>query len=126
MSEKKDRVTESKEARTEWLRRELPDLGVRLHFAPKESEPGHVYWIDYQVIDTDEEEAAEQFPLGDHDIVLVSGSIKFDGCSHNDFGRGGYVHGCSRQEMARLGAIFEALFDWAGEVMPQSREEYLT
>ena len=45
--------------------------------------------------------------------ILVQGTIKFDGCSHNDFGDGGYIHGCQREHMTRLGTMFDRLFDWA-------------
>ena len=55
-------------------------------------------------------------------ILYLEGSISFDGCSHNNFGEGGYIHGCSRQEMARLGPLFNKLFDIALELMPSNGE----
>ena len=51
--------------------------------------------------------------------MLVKGSIKWDGCSHNTFGEeDGYLHACSRQEMVRFGKLFDVLFDIAQELMP--------
>lgn len=54
--------------------------------------------------------------------IYLEGSIKFDGCSHNNFVDGGYVHSCSRSEMTRLGRLFETLYDMALELMPDNRE----
>jgi len=51
--------------------------------------------------------------------ILVKGSIKWDGCSHNTFGdRNGYIHACSRSEMVRFGELFNKLFEIAQELMP--------
>jgi len=59
-----------------------------------------------------------------HDIdkaeVLITGSIRFDGCSHNYFQD--YIHGCGRDELVRLGALYTLLFDWAIEFMPENEE----
>lgn len=44
---------------------------------------------------------------------LVRGTIQTDGCSHNTFADGGYVHACSVHEMTRLGVLFERLYNWA-------------
>jgi hypothetical protein len=53
--------------------------------------------------------------------VLVKGTIKWDGCSHNTFGEGnGYLHACSRAEMVRFGELFNKLFDMAQELMSDS------
>lgn len=49
--------------------------------------------------------------------VFASGSIKFDGCSHNDFGGGGYYHGCQREHLTRIGPLFDRLFDWTVELI---------
>jgi hypothetical protein len=49
---------------------------------------------------------------------MMHGQIKWDGCSHNYFGdKDGYIHGCSRYDMARLGEIFSRLWLKAHEVM---------
>jgi hypothetical protein len=51
--------------------------------------------------------------------ILVKGTIKWDGCSHNNFGdENGYIHACSRSEIVRLGEMFNRLFDIAQELMP--------
>lgn len=49
--------------------------------------------------------------------IIVKGSIKWDGCSHNDFGEKGYIHGCSRRDLTRLSTLFERLFDIATELL---------
>lgn len=50
--------------------------------------------------------------------VYIRGSIKFDGCSHTNFGdSSGYIHGCQREHLTRLGPLFERLFDWAIELI---------
>ena len=50
---------------------------------------------------------------------LITGSIKFDGCCHSDLG---HIHGCSREEMTRLGKVYDILYDLAMERMPGSKE----
>jgi hypothetical protein len=55
--------------------------------------------------------------------VLIKGFIKWDGCSNNDFSS---IHGCSRQEMVRLGELYTRLFDIAMKLMPNQAEEFLT
>lgn len=49
--------------------------------------------------------------------TYLLGSIKWDGCSHNTF-TDNYIHACSRQEMTRLGRLFERLYDIAMELIP--------
>lgn len=46
-------------------------------------------------------------------IPLMTGYIRFDGCSHNTFGEDGYIHGCSQLDIVRLGEIFRRLWDIA-------------
>jgi hypothetical protein len=52
--------------------------------------------------------------------VLLRGEIKWDGCSHNYFID--YIHACDRQELTRLGVMFDRLFEWALEMMPGNEE----
>lgn len=52
--------------------------------------------------------------------ILVKGSIKWDGCSHNNFGENGYLHACCKSEMVRFGELFSRLFDMAQELMPDN------
>jgi hypothetical protein len=50
--------------------------------------------------------------------VWLCGTIKFDGCSHNNFGdTRGYIHGCQREHLTRLGPLFDRLFDWTIELI---------
>lgn len=57
---------------------------------------------------------------------LIEGAIKWDGCSHNNFApdesNRGYIHGCSRQDLMRLGELYRRLFDIAMERMPNNGE----
>jgi hypothetical protein len=56
--------------------------------------------------------------------MYLSGSIKWDGCSHNTFGaENGYIHGCTREEMKNLSKLFDILFDMAIELI--GHEEHL-
>lgn len=58
--------------------------------------------------------------------VYIHGTIKFDGCSHNYFGdpdRRGYIHGCQREQLTRLGTLFDRLYDWTIELI--GHEEFL-
>lgn len=58
----------------------------------------------------------------DKAIPLMTGYIRFDGCSHNTFGEGGYIHGCSLLDIARLGEIFRRLWDIALDSVENMRE----
>lgn len=62
-------------------------------------------------------------------VLLIEGTIKWDGCSHNNFtpndSNRGYIHGCSRQDLVRLGELYRRLFDIAMERMP-GNGEYLS
>lgn len=52
--------------------------------------------------------------------VYLHGTIKFDGCSHNYFGdpdRRGYIHCCQREQLTRLGPLYDRLFDWTIELI---------
>lgn len=44
---------------------------------------------------------------------FIKGTIRSDGCSHNNFAEGGYLHACRAQELVRLGPLFERLYEWA-------------
>lgn len=54
---------------------------------------------------------------------MLHGNIKWDGCSHNYFGdKGGYYHGCSRNDVVRIGKILEFVWERALEVVPELKE----
>jgi len=56
--------------------------------------------------------------------VYIRGWIKFDGCSHTNFGdSNGYIHGCQREHLTRRGPLFDRLYDWAIELI--GYEEFL-
>ena len=57
--------------------------------------------------------------------IYIKGTIKWDGCSHNDFGDGGYIHGCERKHLTRLGILYDRLFDWAIELLGPYTNEFL-
>lgn len=46
----------------------------------------------------------------DNALPLMTGTIRFDGCSHNHFGEGGYIHGCSLKDIAMLSDVFKRLW----------------
>jgi len=96
---------------------------------------GSSTWMDYEVrilvLHDDGEGEPLKFQNANNDITLdpekaeiyLYGDIRWDGCSHNNFTN--YIHGCSRQEMTRLGRLFETIFDIAMEIMP-GNGEYLS
>lgn len=58
--------------------------------------------------------------------VMIRGWVKFDGCSHNNFGdpdNRGYYHGCQREHLTRLGPLYDRLYDWVIELI--GHEEFL-
>lgn len=92
--------------------------------------------VDYEVrvVEEDDDSGAMVFQSEsdcqkstDPDVCspVLSGYIKWDGCSNSDFGiPGASYHACSRQGMVRLGVLLDRLFDLALAMMPE-REEYL-
>ena len=52
--------------------------------------------------------------------LFASGFIRFDGCANvNWHGDRGMMHGCGREDMTRLGPLFDRLYDLAIEAMPE-------
>ena len=49
----------------------------------------------------------------DNALALMTGTIRFDGCSHNTFGENGYIHGCELRHITKLADIFRRLWDIA-------------
>jgi hypothetical protein len=48
---------------------------------------------------------------------LVSGSVKWDGCSHYNFGEGGYLHMHSRGDLETLSNALAVIYERCGELM---------
>lgn len=104
-----------------------------LHLVVKKSSD---HYVDYEVraltlfddgkgpafkfIDKNTLDPTTDFDRGD---VLVKGTIKWDGCSHNNFGDKGYLHGCSRHDLTRFSTLFNRLFDIAIDLI--GNESYL-
>lgn len=63
-------------------------------------------------------------PSQDIDVNLAQrylhGWVKWDGCSdfHFDEQERHYLHGCSRQDILRIGEIMATCWDWASELLP--------
>lgn len=112
-----------------WVERRYPDL--QLHVQMRVCNPAVV---DYEVRELSFYDDGDPDPLkfvcttatGGSGItthitasdVWIRGSIKFDGCSHNNFGDStGYYHGCQREHLTRLGPMYDRLFDWAIELI---------
>ena len=55
------------------------------------------------------------------DEVFAHGFVKWDGCSNWQIDAQDHVmlHGCSRDDLFRIGAILAACWDWAAELMPE-------
>lgn len=43
----------------------------------------------------------------------ISGTIKWDGCAHVDFGRGGYIHFCGPSEPRKMGEALHKVWELA-------------
>lgn len=118
-----------------WKEKPVPELEVHIRYrggGADPSDPRHSF-MEYEVRETcfyhDRMTFADGKDLEETEMMM-SGTIKWDGCSHNYFGHEadkteptGYIHGCSRQDMVRLGAIFDRLFDLATEIMPANEVE---
>lgn len=61
-------------------------------------------------------------PIDDPDKaeIMISGSVKWDGCSDINYGRNGYIHSCSRNQVTRLSKILDYVFESAAKIMVDS------
>lgn len=52
--------------------------------------------------------------------IFLSGSIKWDGCSNWKFDEQDHVliHGCSKEDLTRIGTIMGECWDWASKILP--------
>jgi hypothetical protein len=53
--------------------------------------------------------------------VYLHGSVKWDGCSNwwfDEQERGCVLHGCSKDDLLRIGNIMAACWDWTSEICP--------
>lgn len=46
-----------------------------------------------------------------------SGAVKWDGCSHMNFGHDGYLHLCGSERIQKLGATLKTIYERCGELM---------
>jgi hypothetical protein len=53
--------------------------------------------------------------------VFLHGEVKWDGCSnwHFDEQERVMLHGCSRDDLTKIGAIMAACWDWTAELCPK-------
>lgn len=104
---------------------------LRLHVRVKKLSPAAVAYevrdvhVDEGVLDFEHKDnACGSTSEVENAAILMSGTIKFDGCSDNRFGNGGYIHGCFREHLTRLGPLYDHLYDWAIELI--GNEEFLS
>lgn len=119
---------------SEWKVEHLEDLGVVVRTAcdwrNDEGKPLGLAFEVFEVLvyaDPPEFRSAEEFNEYTADLdkaeKLFYGNIKWDGCSHNYFGdKGGYYHGCSRNDVVRMGKVLEFVWERALEVVPELKE----
>lgn len=52
--------------------------------------------------------------------VFLHGSVKWDGCSnwHFDAQDACMLHGCSREDLTRMGEVMGRCWDWAAQLLP--------
>jgi hypothetical protein len=52
--------------------------------------------------------------------ILLSGSVKWDGCSNMNFDEQDRVmlHFCSKTDAANIGVLMTRLYEWAAEIIP--------
>lgn len=112
-----------------WREKAIEELEVHIRYRPTNAPDDVTVMMEYEVRDACFYADEVSFPEGkdmEDTSPILNGQIKWDGCSHNYFGEEemkGYIHGCSRKDMVRLGAIFDALFDLAATLMPENRED---
>lgn len=59
--------------------------------------------------------------------ILIHGSIKWDGCSHNYFvgeEEGGYFHACGRGSLVALGGVFAHIYDEAQRIFAAAGQHH--
>ena len=53
---------------------------------------------------------------------FMAGTIKWDGCSHNNFGEDGYIHGCGLSDITKISDVFQRLWDVAMTRLPNMKD----
>lgn len=119
---------------SEWKVEYLEDLGVVVRTRSDwNSDAGRPLGLTYEVfevvayVDPPEFRSAEDPKEDTADLdkaeKFFNGHIKWDGCSHNYFGdKGGYYHGCSRDDVLRIGKVLEVVWERAVEALPDLKE----
>lgn len=89
--------------------------------------------VDFKIYDIASYDTGTKVPMYEVDInkqtteidkalVFAHGFVKWDGCSNwfFDTQEEGMIHGCSRSDIERIGAILAECWDWTVELCPQS------
>lgn len=93
------------------------------------------HWVEYAIYDIEGYTSIDNMPLwhkADSEEypdcveslseaeVYISGSVKWDGCSNwnIDENERGMLHGCSRQDIQRIGDIMAQCWDWTSQLIP--------
>jgi hypothetical protein len=87
------------------------------------------HWVEFSVREiVGYEEGDKAKPLFDHPDsgpgeIYLSATIKWDGCSHVNFGEEGYLHLCGAESWQRHCRLMEWLYKSAIELLPQLGDE---
>mgnify|MGYP001598300793 CR=1 FL=1 len=54
---------------------------------------------------------------------LRASEVKWDGCSHLNFGHEGYIHTCNPAGIKQIGKILETVYLKCGQIMRRENEE---
>jgi hypothetical protein len=55
--------------------------------------------------------------------TLVQGTIKWDACSHVNFGEEGYVHMCGKESWAQMSELLRRVFTEAGKLLKEGHND---
>lgn len=75
----------------------------------------HEHFVEFLIFD----EIDDKW-MNDYAEPIISGSIKWDGCSNWDFSK--QYHFCSKTDAKNFGDLLPKLYEWASELMPENKE----
>lgn len=74
----------------------------------------HEGWVEYSIYKSRSSDPGYKPFEPD---LLLSGSVKWDGCSNWSF-HGGNFHACDRHQLDRIGTVLALCWDWTAEICP--------
>lgn len=54
---------------------------------------------------------------------LIEGTVKWDGCSHYNFGNEGYIHLCGKDYILNISELIKRIYFKCGELMNRDKEK---